>query len=252
MFEKLLQNKNTVTINFIGDSITQGTSHCHPEETYVARITEFIAKEHPQYKVRRFDAKSYTKELYMGRKIEEFDTPVYVNVKGEKCIDVIRNGVGGSTVAFALGRIEQIRDKMPNGLKSDLIIMMYGINDALVSDKNKYVPCDVFKENYKKLVSELRYANPEAIMIMVTTSPNCFLDEYIEKTKEVASEEGLPIIDLYDFWVSRYDKGLHNHGYGDWLSDNPEDYCHHSPLGAFESANFVYSKLKSTLNKQIV
>ena len=44
-FIEKIKCNDDITIEFVGDSITQGMNYCHAEETYVAKFAYLIAKK---------------------------------------------------------------------------------------------------------------------------------------------------------------------------------------------------------------
>ncbi len=99
----------------------------------------------------------------------------------------------------------------------DIVIFTLGTNDSANSCNEAYM--EQFKTDYKSMISELRGANPEVRIYLQTplpfqygemTNPNWAhntenLAKVIEAIREVAADEGLEIIDIYN--------GLNNYGY---------------------------------------
>lgn len=122
------------------------------------------------------------------------------------------------------------------------IEMLKAKNDALKSDVNKFVTADVFKQNYNKLICDLKTCEPQAeIILMTATTSPCSVKEHNEKTCELAEEYNLSLIDLYGFWNNHYSPSAENFGYGDWLSDTGDPW-HPTPTGAENIAKFIYKK----------
>lgn len=229
-----LSENGTITITFVGDSITHGLNFCTADETYVAVFASLLAKEFKNASVYRYDGVVVDEQSPLSHYDE-------VLVQDGKCgrINVIRSGVGGNTVARALKRFDDYTSLLP-AEKSDFIFTMFGINDALKSDVNKYVTPEVFKQKYNKLICDLKDSEPQAeIILMTATTSSETIDEHNKKTFELAKENNLSLIDLYELWNNHYKKDSPNFGYGDWLSDSGDPW-HPSPIGAKNIAQFIY------------
>lgn len=223
-------NKNEdITIDFVGDSVTNGLDHCCLEETYVAKFAALIARKFENYCVYRYDGVIDDALAPM----KNFDGPILVSYK-EKAgkIDIVKNGIGGNTIQRALNRIDDFTGVLANGKRPDVTFLMFGINDALKSDPEKYVTAEQFKSNYKMLISEVRKRNPDTFIIMLSATYNDqTIDEHCEKSKDLAREEDIPYIDLHELWLRHYNVKADNFGQGDWLANN-RDACHPTPKAA--------------------
>ena len=239
-----IKNGQDLTIEFVGDSITHGLNFCGIEETYVAKFAYLLAKELESYTVYRYDGVVKTELLPM----ERFDGPILVSKgKGEGKIDVIKNGVGGNTAVRAYKRIDDFTGILPNGKEPDVTFMMFGINDALKIDPDKYVDADTFKSNYKMLISEVRKRNPETvIIIMSATTSNITIEEHCAKTVEIVKEEGFPYIDLHKLWNDHYDENAENYGHGDWLVSDP---WHPTPKAAEIMAKYILDEFMKIISE---
>lgn len=236
IIEKLKKNDD-ITIEFVGDSITHGLNHCRAEETYVAKFAMLIGKKFENYSVFRYDG--VVSDALSPMKC--FDGPILVSYKetGGK-IDIIRNGIGGNTVQRAMNRIDDFTGTLANGKMPDIVFVMFGINDALKSDSQKYVTADKFKSNYKALLEEVKKRNPEVQIIMMgATTNDQTIEEHCKKSKELADEENIPYIDLHKLWSEHYDEKAENFGHGDWLSNNSGDACHPTPKAAYIMAEKI-------------
>ena len=244
VFEKLRRGES-VTIDFVGDSVTHGLNHCRPEETYVAKVAMLLAREFPTHSVYRYDG-------IMGGEFSPlkcFDGPILVSLgTGEGRIHVIRNGVGGNTVVRAASRIDDFTGVLPSGTRADLICVMLGINDALLNDPAKYVTAEVYKEQYRALLSEIRRREPDAVIALLSSTDNDqTVDAHCEASKALASEMEIPYIDTHALWVAHRDESLGNYGHGDWLYGNG-DACHPMPLSAEITARFIFDGLMKMEN----
>ena len=234
-----LENNGTVTITFVGDSITQGTSHCTDDETYVAIFTECLKNDFPECKIVRYDGRA------VGE-VKPLDGYNEVLVQdGEKGrINVLRSGVGGNTVLRAINRFSDYTGVLPCGTRSDFVFTMFGINDSITAVAAKYVTDDVFKKQYAELIEKIKESEPQAQIIIMPATTNDFdITAHVKRTFELASEKNLPLIDTFALWCEHYDAGADNFGHGDWLKGGP-DACHPMPKASKIMAEYIYNKFK--------
>ena len=253
-FERIEANED-ITFDFLGDSITYGQIHCRPEETYVAKFTKALADAIPSYTVYRCDGVPEAGSAYP---MKHFEKPVLCSVgDGEGRIDVVKNGIGGSTVLKATERPQDYTGILPSGKRHDYVFLMFGINDALFYDKGKFVSGKQFKENCKKLIEILKNDNPDvSIVITSATTPTilshevhpklvpeentikvCEIDDYVKNSEELAREEGYAYIDTNALWNEHRKEGEEHYGHGDWLVGR--DSCHPSPKASDIMGRFV-------------
>ena len=238
-FKKKFSSGEAVTMEFIGDSITWGLNHCTAEETFVACFARLFAKKF-DFKVVRYDGIVESEALPLAG----FDEPIPVGGK-ENAPEaaVIRNGVGGNTVRRAINRKQDFLRKMPNGKSADIVFLMFGINDALASDKSKFVTPDVFEKDYEELLS--LFKEEDALVVILSPTYNGVkypLDEYAAVSKRMAEKHDLPFIDTHALWKDHYRKWRRRFGEGGWLSKSKTDACHFSPKGAKRTAEFIFDK----------
>ena len=243
MLEKLLSEKDIITIDVVGDSITYGLNHCTAEETYVAQFASMLAGDHPECTVNRYDGIEQGELLPM----KEFAGPITMQTgTSGKVINVIRNGIGGNTVQRALNRIDDFTGVLSDGNVADITFFMFGINDALTPDPAKYVSVEQFIENYKELLKQVRDRNGGGQIVLMSATWNDFaVQAYCEAVKVLAEEEGLPFADQFAVWRDHYDEKAGHFGQGDWLSDCSYDACHPTPLGARQIALCMYETFKN-------
>lgn len=236
LIEKIKRNED-ITIEFVGDSITHGLNNCREEETYVAKFATLIASDFKHYNVFRYDGVFNDELLPM----ERYDGPILVSYKeNANNLYIIKNGIGGNTVQRAIDRIDDFTGISANGKVPDIIFMMFGINDALKSNPQKYVTAEQFKRNYKTLLNEIKNRNPHTLIIMMGATYNDqSVDEHCQKSKELALEENIPYIDLHELWMSHYKAEADHFGQGDWLANNV-DACHPTPKAAHILAEKIY------------
>ena len=237
--QHILSQKDIVTIDVVGDSITYGMNHCTAEETYVAQFAVMLAKDYPECTVNRYDG-IVTDELLP---MQGFDGPITIQTgTSNKFINIIRNGIGGNTVQRALKRIDDFTGILADGNVADVTFFMFGINDALKPNPKKYVSVEQFVENYKSLLREVRRINGDKMIVLMSPTWNDIsVEEYSEAAKKLAEKEGIPFADQYAVWKEHYDEDVTHFGHGDWLSDCPGDACHPTPLGAYQIAMCMYS-----------
>lgn len=242
--KKNIRSRRPVTLDFVGDSITWGLNHCSPEETFVAEFARLFAGRFRDYKVVRYDGIVKSEAL----PIERFEGPIAIS--GESDLPqaaVIRNGVGGNTVRRAINRQADFTGEMPNGKSADVIFLMFGINDALRSDKSKFVTPDRFEKDYEELLSVLK--KEEALPVVLSPTYNGVnypLDDYANATERVAARHAIPFVDTHKLWLDHYDKALPLFGQGDWLASET-DGCHFSPEGARQTARFIFARFCDVL-----
>ena len=234
-----IENGETVTITFVGDSITEGTANCTDEETFVAIFTECLAKDFPECKIVRYDGKAVgeVKPLDGYREVLVQD-----GKKGR--INVLRSGVGGNTVLRALNRFSDYTGVLSSGTRSDFIFTMFGINDSITTVPAKYVTDDVFKKQYADLIEKLLESEPQAKLIIMPATTNDFdITAHVDRTFELAKEKGLALIDTFTLWSEHYDPSADNFGHGDWLKGG-FDACHPMPKSSRIMAEYIYERFK--------
>lgn len=80
--------------------------------------------------------------------LSRFDGPVFVQ-DGEKCITIVRNGVGGDTLRRVLNSSKDILGEF-EGSFPDFFFIMLGLIDAL-NDPIKYIVSDGYYNNLVEL-----------------------------------------------------------------------------------------------------
>lgn len=233
----MLEEKKHITIDIVGDSVTQGTDHCTDDETYAAQFANMLAKKYEKATVYRYDG------IFGGEflPIDHFEDAVLISTgNGKYQIDVIRNGIGGNTVRRAINRINDFTGLLANQRKADITIFMFGINDALKSDPKKYVSSSEFADDYRELLNKFKETEESEIVIMSATTNDQCIDEHVKYTKLIAEEFGVLYVDQNSVWNKHYDKNAPNFGHGDWLSDVSCDACHPTPKGAYMIAKTLF------------
>ncbi len=226
---EMLEMKDRITIDIVGDSVTWGLNQCSENETYAAQFASMLAMKYSDVSVYRYDG-------IAGDELEPmktFSEPIHVGkADSEKRIDVLKNGIGGNTVRRAINRINDFTGTLANGKTADITFFMFGINDALKTDQRKYVTPDRFYNDYQELLDMFRKNDESLIVLMSATTNDQPIEEYVKMTEILAKENGLLYIDQNKIWNAHYDKSKAHFGQGDWLSDVAYDACHPTPLGA--------------------
>lgn len=241
---KCLQSGEGYTVTAVGDSITYGMNHCDSEQTLYACLARLFAARFPENSVVRYDG------IYVGGALPlgGYSEPVIVNA-GSAPITVIKSGVGGDTVARAIARSGDFTGTLVNGKRTDMYLLMFGINDAL-DDPQKHVSPETYYDNLCRLCDLLASDTPSAEIILMTPTYNDFgetaeshLEPYVEKMRRVAEEKGYQLIDTHRLWMEHLIVGSENYGQRDWLSGKRGDSCHMSPEGSLKTAEFIFEKL---------
>ena len=222
----LLKKKDRITLDVVGDSITWGITHCSDNETYTAQFAEMLAKKFSKAAVYRYDGITHD-EL---KPMEGFSDAHRVSAGNcGKRIDVIRNGIGGNTVRRAINRIQDFTGTLANEKTADITFFMFGINDALKTEKSKYVTPEKFYDDYTELLEKFKATEKSQVVIMSATTNDQPINEYVKTTEKFANEHNILYINQNKVWTTHYDKSMPNFGHGDWLSSDP---CHPTPKGA--------------------
>lgn len=248
IYNKYINGQN-ITIQTLGDSITWGMNHCTSDQTYTAELCKLLA-ENTSADIVRYDgiAPRLTGHLKGFERIE------MRNNGTKQTINVIRNGVGGDSVLRALKRSEDFTGEIVDGLRPDIITILFGVNDALENDSMKFVSEHIFKINLQLLIKTIYMSNPETAVILLTPSYNddgsvnkSCLDKYAKKVKEVGAEFDIPVIDIHKKWMDHLVPGSENNGQRDWLSNVKGDMTHLSPLGSRVMAQHIFEGIKQLI-----
>ena len=248
VYEKYLSGKSIV-LQTVGDSITWGLNHCTPEQTYTAELCKLFA-ENTSADIVRYDSIA---PRNTGR-IKGFERIEVRNNGADRKISIIRNGVGGDSVLRALKRYEDFTGEITEGLRPDIITLLFGVNDALENDPMKFVSENIFKTNLQLLIKTIYTFNPEAAVVLLTPSYNddgttdkSCLDKYAKKVKEVGVEFNIPVIDIHKKWMEHLITGSENNGQREWLSNVKWDMTHLSPIGSRAMAEHIFDGLKNLI-----
>ena len=244
--ENKLKKGENVLIVAVGDSITWGLNHCTAEQTFCALLAKMLAERYPEISVLRYDGKASGEY----KPIQYYEGPCTVSSGKKQTLTMVRSGVGGNTVRRAINRSDDFAGTFITGEKPDVFLLMFGINDALSEDKNKYVTPDVFYSDLKELYHLLKTSDPNAHVVFLTPTYNDLglwkksgLDPYSDKMKQLAEETGSFLIDTHRLWMDHCIVGSEHYGQRDWLSDTEGDACHFSPEGSRKTAEFIFNTI---------
>lgn len=237
--KEILNNNRDITINFVGDSITWGESHCLSDETYVAVFAKMFAEKFTDYKIIRYDGDGEDGAY----PIKSFNR-VEIKTSGSAVAYFIRNGVCGNTVLKATARLDDFTGTLVNSKKPDLTFFMFGINDSLFDEPAKFVSPQQFKKNYIALLDLFAERNSDSDIVLCTPNWNDKpLKEYNAQVREICKERDLPFIDVFGVWERHYKDGAKHFGQGEWLAEEPVfDACHPTPVGAKVIGQYIFEE----------
>ena len=234
---KRIDEAQELTVFVVGDSITEGSRATSPDNNYIAVFAKCLAERYADCdcRVERYDGKRHPTPDAETLPLLRYDGPFTVREGNGKKITVVKSGIGGNTVRRMLNRADDFIGKAFGGRVADIYFVMAGINDALKSNPAKYVTVDVFGENLTELIGEMRKRTPDADIVFMTPTYNdkgetatSHLEPYVDKMKEVAAQNGIPVIDQHALWMAHLKPGTEGCGQGDWLAG---DACHPSDIG---------------------
>ena len=192
---KNMYGRESVTVAFLGDSITQGCFECY------------------------FDAQGGIETVYdyksaFSTRFREILNILYPNVQ----INIINSGISGDAALGCLRRLE--RDVLR--FSPDLVIINSGLNDAVMGGEEKL---EAYGEALSAIFEKCRASGAEVIMLTECmlndeVSPHLLsdsrmvefaerfmkvqksgvLDKYFDKACEVAKKAGVPVCDQYATW----------------------------------------------------
>ena len=213
----------------VGDSVTWGLNHCSEEEIYRAEFARLFANSMSEANIVKYDGivKEERRPLY------GYSEPKAAQSGSKGTLTLVKSGVGGDTVQRSINRFDDYSGEFFNGERPDLFLLMFGINDAIASDPDKFVFPENFYLHYSELCSMLKKSNPNAEIVLMTPTYNdegtCTqsrLDNYCEKVIELARKNGFQYIDTHKLWMEHLIVESDNYGQRDWLSGAIGDTCH--------------------------
>ena len=198
-----MYGKDSVTVAFIGDSITKGCFECF------------------------FDSKGGIETVYdyksaFSTRFREIMNILYPNVQ----LNVINSGISGDGALGCLRRLE--RDVLR--FSPDLVIINSGLNDCVMGGEAKL---EAYGEALKNVFEKCKAAGAECIMLTEcmlndTVSPHILsdklmmeyaerfmklqndglVDKYFDKAKAVADEMNVPVCDQYKVFKTMNKAGV--------------------------------------------
>ena len=198
-----MYGNDSVTVAFIGDSITQGCFECF------------------------FDSKGGIETVYdyksaYSTRFREIMKMLYPNVQ----VNVINSGISGDGALGCLRRLE--RDVLR--FSPDLVIFSSGLNDAVMGGEEKL---EAYGGALKAFFEKCKSAGAECIMLTEcmlndTVSPHLIgnarmieyaerfmkvqntgiLDKYFDKAREIAKAADVPVCDQYSLWKKMNEVGV--------------------------------------------
>ena len=189
----------SVTIVFLGDSVTQGCFECYKKADSIETV---------------FDAASA-----FGARLKYMLNLLYPKIQ----VNVIDSGISGDSAKGGLKRIE--RDVLR--FAPDLVVVGFALND---STRGREAAED-YEKDLTEIVERVKSAGSECILLtpnaMCTgVSPHLTefmsgyavnfakiqndgtLDEYVKRIKTVAENENIPVCDVYDKWKKMIATGV--------------------------------------------
>jgi acyl-CoA thioesterase-1 len=167
--------------------------------------------------------------------------------------EVINRGIGGERTDQALQRLS--RDVL--SLEPQLVTVMYGTNDSYV-DKGRQesrISADEFEGYLRRLAAEFKRCGIQVVLMTEPAwgqaaglngageHPNERLSLYMERTRRVAGELSLPLIDHYRIWSTAAAGGT---DIGGWTTDQ----CHPNPAGHLKLAEDILPVVQGALMRK--
>lgn len=198
-----MYGRESVTVAFIGDSITQGCFECYFDSCGGIETV--------------YDYKSA-----FSTRFREILSILYPNVQ----LNVINSGISGDGALGCLRRFE--RDVFR--FSPDLVIINTGLNDCVMGGEEKL---NAYADALKNIFEKCKQSGAECIMLtecmlndsvsphllgdarMVEFAENFMniqksglLDKYFDKAKEVAAAAGVRVCDQYRVWKTMNKAGV--------------------------------------------
>ena len=251
-----MDSAENFTMFFVGDSITEGAGASSADHTYVAAFAQKLTERYPNHNVIRYDGQLYPidpREAEL-KPLKTYGEPIHIQDGTMGTLTVVRSGVGGNTVRRMLNRKDDFICREVGGRTADLLLINVGVNDAIISNKDKYVPSAVYGENLIELLDQIEADMPDTDIVLMTPTYNDLgdsldscLDDYSAMMKQIAMEKNIPVIDLHSQWMEHLVVGAENYGQGDWLTGRRGDSTHPSDVGAKAMADVIYQTLLYTV-----
>ncbi len=164
---------------FIGDSITHGAAHTYGYDSVPQLFEKFLAEE--------------------GRAND-----IIINAAVSSA-NASTGTEGTLNPSYKPYRLDRYLDSDPSGTKADVVVIMLGTNDAVLSGMTD----TVFRTNIETIVNQVRAAG--AIPILRAANPvnksinsgtrAANMPAYIQRIREVASQKDVLLIDHFEEWT---------------------------------------------------
>ena len=200
---KNMYGHESVTVAFIGDSITQGCFECF------LNTNEGIDTV--------YDYKSA-----FSTRFREILNIIYPNVQ----VNIINSGISGDAALGCLRRLD--RDVLR--YSPDLVIINSGLNDCVMGGEEKL---EAYGDALRSIFEKCKAAGAECIMLTEcmmndSVSPHLLsdprmveyakrfmkaqnsglVDKYFDKARAVANEMKVPVCDQYKVWKTMHEAGV--------------------------------------------
>lgn len=167
--------------------------------------------------------------------------------------EVINRGIGGERTDQAFKRLA--RDV--TALEPQLVTVMYGTNDSYVDQgrRESRISADEFESGLRRIATELEGRGIRVVLMTEPAwgkaaglngageHPNDRLSLYMERTRSVAQELKLPLVDHFQIWSTAAAGGA---DIGAWTTDQ----CHPNPVGHVKLAEAMLPVVSSALAKK--
>ena len=209
IIRKLATKQNDVysirpaTIAFFGDSVTQGCFELYQKsENSLETIFDQAHAYH-----------TYVKEIFSS-------------IFPASPVNIINAGISGDNATNALSRLD--RDIL--SYKPDLVVVCFGLNDCASGDDG----IETYASSLRKIITKIKEAGAEVIVMtpndmadtlsvhvindgypfvqkciegIIEIVKKGVLDRYVERARQVAREENVPVCDVYAKWQSLKQSG---------------------------------------------
>lgn len=168
-----------------------------------------------------------------------------------RSVEVVNQGIGGERTDQALQRLQaDILARQPQ-----VVVVMYGTNDSYVDQgrSDSRISAQQFEENLQVLVERLQKQRIKVVLMTeprwgrtaqangAGEHPNLRLEQYMQRTRKVASSAGIPLVDHFQYWTEAERQGT---DIGGWTTDQ----CHPNPAGHRQLAERLLPVLQPLLD----
>lgn len=168
-----------------------------------------------------------------------------------RSVEVVNQGIGGERTDQALQRLQaDILARQPQ-----VVVVMYGTNDSYVDQgrSDSRISAQQFEENLQVIVERLQKQQIKVVLMTeprwgrtaqangAGEHPNLRLEQYMQRTRKVASSAGIPLVDHFQYWTEAERQGT---DIGGWTTDQ----CHPNPAGHRQLAERLLPVLQPLLD----